>query len=345
MKKIILRILYILQFHRIARLLNRNKVIILMYHAFTDKTQFDGIANYHHQNLNMEIFRKQIEYLKNNYRIISLQEYIESVHSKGKTPQNSVIITIDDGYRSNYLLAFPVLKESHIPATIFITTSFVDNKLPLWADRIEYAINKTSKTKLELEYEKLSFDLTSKELKISCDKKIKAFLKLYLQEQRDKLIEGIENTLDTKLSINDSTDEIYQPLSWNEINEMLQSGSVSMGSHTHSHFILSRCTPQTAENEMRLSKKIIEEKTGNKCDLFCYPNGKQNDFNDETERLVKRTGYKCALTTISGMNSIDSNPYELKRIGIGDEEDMIEFIMKISGVMHSLQKIKKIFSR
>jgi len=345
MKKIILRILYILQFHRIARLLNRNKVIILMYHAFTEKTQFDGIANYHHQNLNIDIFRKQIDYLKKNYRIISLPEFIESVHSKGKTPQNSVIITIDDGYRSNYLLAFPVLKESQTPATIFITTSFVDNKLPLWADRIEYAINITSKPKLELEYEKLSFDLTSKEMKIACDKAIKSILKLDVQEQRDKIVENIEAILNAKLSINDATDEIYQPLSWNEINEMLQSGFVSIGSHTHSHFILSKCSPQTAENELRLSKKIIEDKTANKCDLFCYPNGKQNDFNNETERLVKRTGYKCALTTISGMNSIDSNPYELKRIGIGDEEDMMEFIMKISGVMHSLQKIKKIFSR
>jgi len=345
MKKNILRILYVFQFHRIARLLNRNKVIILMYHGFTEKTQFDGIANYHHQNLNMDTFRKHIEYLKKYYKIISLQEYVESIHSKSKTPQNSVIITIDDGYRSNYLLAFPVLKESHTPATIFITTSFVDNKLPLWADRIEYAINKTSKTKLELEYEKLSFDLTSKELEIACDKKIKTLLKLNNQEQRDKLIEGIENTLDTKLSINGSTDQIYQPLSWNEIDEMLQSGFVSIGCHTHSHFILSKCSPQTAENELRLSKKIIEDKTANKCDLFCYPNGKQNDFNNETAELIRITGYKCALTTISGMNSIDSNPYELKRIGIGDEEDMIEFIMKISGVIHSLQKIKKIFSR
>lgn len=345
MKKIILAVAYILQLHRIFRWINRNKTIILMYHGFTDKFQFHGIANYHRQNLHYSLFRKQVNYLKKHYRIVSLNEYLDTIKKKQKPPKYSVIITIDDGYKSNYIYAFPILKEIQAPATIFITTSFVDNKVPLWSDRLEFAINKTNKPQLILEFFKEPLLLNNRENKIECDKKVKAALKSLQQEQRDDIIEGIEKILESKLTIDEKTDILYQPLSWNEINEMLISGLISIGSHTHSHFILSRCNIETIEKEVRLSKNIIEHNTKTKCELFCYPNGKQGDFNETTKEYVMKAGYECALTTINGFNTLNTSLYELRRIGIGDEESMTEFIMKVSGVMSFLQKIKKIVNR
>jgi len=43
-----------------------------------------------------------------------------------------ICITFDDGYQDNYTLAYPLLKRLGIPFTVYVTTGFIDNKLPMW---------------------------------------------------------------------------------------------------------------------------------------------------------------------------------------------------------------------
>ena len=43
-----------------------------------------------------------------------------------------VCITFDDGYRDNYTLAYPLLKKLGVPFTVYVTTGFIDNHLPMW---------------------------------------------------------------------------------------------------------------------------------------------------------------------------------------------------------------------
>ena len=347
MKKIILRIFYALQIHRLMRFIYRNRVIILMYHGFTGKAEFDGITNYHRQNLHIDKFKKHLAYLKRNYNIIALDEFVSGIRSGKKPPPCSIIITIDDGYKSNYSIAFPILMEFNVPASIFLTTNFIGEKVPLWSDRIEYAVNNTDLKNVEIEIdgEKLRFDLNDRNARIVCDSGIKSRLKKIQQETRDKFVQEIEKMFHVKLFFDKNTPEIYLPLEWDEISEMRKSGLISFGSHTHSHYILPRCNPETIKNELLQSKKLIEGKTGVPCTLFCYPNGNPGDFNESIGKMLKELGYSCALTTVSGFNDMKTNPYELMRIGVGDEDDMIEFIMKISGVMKFLLDFKKMISK
>jgi peptidoglycan/xylan/chitin deacetylase (PgdA/CDA1 family) len=71
-------------------------------------------------------FRAQLDYLKDNgYRTISLGELYEFITYKRAVPLRSVVITIDDGYRSIYDIAFPLLKEYGFTATMFVYTDFI----------------------------------------------------------------------------------------------------------------------------------------------------------------------------------------------------------------------------
>lgn len=71
-------------------------------------------------------FRAQLEYLKDNgYRTITLGELYEFITYKRAVPLRSVVITIDDGYRSIYDIAYPLLKEYGFTATMFIYTDFI----------------------------------------------------------------------------------------------------------------------------------------------------------------------------------------------------------------------------
>jgi peptidoglycan/xylan/chitin deacetylase (PgdA/CDA1 family) len=308
-----------------------------MYHGFTPDYNHTGIENYRYKHISIDQFRLQIEYLKQHYNIISLEELIGHYTDGNSIPQYSVVITIDDGYRSNYSLAYPVLKQFNVPAAIFLSTDFVDKKGPIWPDRIEYALNNTRHETFELVLDGESFDLGTRNAKITADIKIRGKLKSMPQENRSEIIEKIEAELGEKLPENGERPEIYQPMEWNEIREMDESGLVAFGSHSCSHPILPKCKEQNIEREMALSRQRIEQNTSKSCTLFCYPNG---DFNDLTTRIAKDVGYSCALTTLEGMNNSSSDRYLLKRTGIMMPGGQAEFAMTVTGITKFVVDIK-----
>lgn len=71
-------------------------------------------------------FEHQMRYLKENgYHTISFEELNGFLEYRRAIPPRSVIISIDDGYRSVYTIAYPILKKYGFTATLFVYTDFV----------------------------------------------------------------------------------------------------------------------------------------------------------------------------------------------------------------------------
>lgn len=71
-------------------------------------------------------FEAQMEYLdRNGYRVISLAQFGAFLEGREALPPKSVVITIDDGYKSTYEIAYPVLRKYGFPATVFLYSDFV----------------------------------------------------------------------------------------------------------------------------------------------------------------------------------------------------------------------------
>ena len=99
-----------------------SNVTVLIYHRF-------GEDKYPTTNIAVERFREQLEYLRNNdYTVIPLQQLVQFLQHKTKLPERSVVITIDDGYRSVYENAWPFLKEYGYPFTVFLYAKATENK-------------------------------------------------------------------------------------------------------------------------------------------------------------------------------------------------------------------------
>lgn len=135
------------------------------------------------------------------------------------------------------------------------------------------------------------------------------------------------------------------PLGWDEIKKMTSSGIISIGSHTHRHAILTRCSSQEVKKELFLSKKLIKEKDNQNCQLFCYPNGQIGDFDHRTRKLLQDQGYICGLTTVAGMNTAHADIFALKRFYSSNDKDLAVFIMIISGVSRVLNNLRKIINK
>jgi peptidoglycan/xylan/chitin deacetylase (PgdA/CDA1 family) len=326
----------------LQKLNSAHNVAILLYHGFTDKTHYEGIENYHGKHLFIEKFKAQLSYLQENFHVISLEKFIDGCIQKQYPPSRSIVLTFDDGYRSNYLLAYPLLKEFAMPATIFITTDFVDKKDFLWMDRLEYALNHTSQSEVAvtLHGNKKRYGLCNQHDKKIINQEIKSQLKRMSTEKRETVVTQLEQSLECKLTFHTDVNPMYAPLEWTDIREMLNSALITIGNHTSSHTILTSLTEEEMRRELIMSQRVIEEKTAHPCRFFAYPNGGREDFNKECQQVLTEIQFHCALTTIVGVNNIHSDVMALKRLNVHNDGELAGFIRSLSGMGRTLRGIK-----
>lgn len=260
--------------HLLRILDKKNRTLIIAYHT-VDQTNFE----------------KQIKFLHKYYNVISFDD-IDNPKINSKKGKK-IIITFDDGYKNNLDIAYPILKKYDIPATIYVTTEFIEKNTYAWWDRI---LN--SNTKLNLP-----------ELKNNSPQNIEKFV---FQK--------------TGLKPNSKKPSKYKFMNWMELKQI--SDIFTIGSHTVTHPILTQIPIRLAKNEIQNSKSIIEKKLKIKVNHFAYPNG---NFNEKLINLVKENGYKTATAYKKGYFKSDQM-YCLNRRGINHMDDISIFSMKIVGV-------------
>lgn len=99
---------------------------ILMYHHIDhDPTHRSGWLSVTPENLD-----KQIGYLiTQGYRFVTLNTAYNFFQTASTTPPDkTLVLTFDDGYRSFYTGAYPLLKKYHVPATVFVITQDIDKR-------------------------------------------------------------------------------------------------------------------------------------------------------------------------------------------------------------------------
>lgn len=96
-------------------------VPIIMYHSVSPDAKEENRLS-----VSKQTFQRQMRFLKqNHYNVLSLEKLGVLIRNGKKFPPKAVVITFDDGYRDNYVYAFPVLKKYNLPATMFIIVNEV----------------------------------------------------------------------------------------------------------------------------------------------------------------------------------------------------------------------------
>jgi len=256
------------------------------------------------------VVEEMIRHLKKEYNIISFEKSVDLLKSKDDIPENTVVITFDDGYRDNYINAFPILKKYQVPATIFITAGVINSGKMLWYDVIVDAFEKTNKTYVDLHYLNLgTYSLISKSDKLRATKEVAVSGKYLKRNEKEAFIKNILKELGVHPENNINSQSM---LTWDDIKIMSDNG-ISFGSHGMSHTILTTLSPEEAEFEITESKKMIEEKTGIAVHFFSYPNGGRKDFNEAIIQTLKKNNYTAACGLTRGGNDQNISLMELDR--------------------------------
>jgi peptidoglycan/xylan/chitin deacetylase (PgdA/CDA1 family) len=301
------------------RMANRNKALILMYHRFTNGDDGDGLST------SARSFNEQLEYLKAHYTLVPLTKIAEYIRSGVSLPPGLAAITIDDGFRDAYEVAFPLLRRHNAPATLFVITDFLDRKCWMWTDKMRYLTARAEAKEFEatIDGRTLKFELEGSWSRLDAATRANEILKKMPDEEKEEAIARLASTL--RLSLPDLPPEEFAPVTWEQAREMDKAG-VEIASHTLSHPILTNVNDERLGRELRQSRSRLEEMLGREVRTFCYPNGNHDKrVLGETERA----GYNCAVATTHGLNDRQSNPLALRRIST--TSDLAHFVQSTSG--------------
>lgn len=319
--------------YRFLRWWHRKQAVILTYHGVIS----NGDDSYLNRNsLSADMFDQQMAYLKRHYHIMALPELVRRLVAREPLPHYALVITFDDGFYNNYAVAAPILRKYDLPATIFLTTAFINSpQLGLWTERVDWLLQTATTAGLEFamdgEVQHLALQTTRD--RIIASDLVRGYLKRLPPKAREEAIAKLAEEIGVVRDLDGSVAERYAFLTWEQVREM-QHWRISFGSHTHTHSILSGLSPAEAHFELNESRHLIESELGAPCTIFSYPNGSARDFGRRDIDLLRKLGFVAATSQLPGFNDHKTNLYALRRINISRHRDFNYFLAKISG-MHS----------
>lgn len=323
----------------LCRYLNRDKLLIVMYHAVVPMERPYELWTHVH----VDEFRDQIRLLKKHYHLLPLREALAALDLGQPLPPNSAVLTFDDGFENNYSCAFPVLQEENVPATIFLATGFIDSQNLNWPDRLYLLLLGTAQPYLDLSDRGFGvFDIRDGAGRSKTFSDLLMVLKSSAEASKNELLAEIDARIGPLDTLTQRYWHDFAPMTWDQAREMQASGLIDFGAHTVNHEILSRLSGDKIKKEIVTSCERVTEMLGIDAPVFAYPNGSAADFDENALAVLRELDLPCALTTIDRLCRKDDDVYELPRVGIGSDMTLSRFELACSGLLSSC---KNLFTR
>lgn len=286
-------------------------VYVFNYHRIGDATRTDFDPNVY--SCDEPHFAAQVEFIAQRFRVIGIRDLIEGVLDEGRASEPLAMITFDDGYRDNFTGAFPILRSAGVPAAFFIPTGFVGTNQVPWWDEIAWMVRHTTKKSIEIPFTGTRLQLSGVPLNVA----IRSLLTAFKRAPGDaaQKVTDLRRVLDCQLP-QSVTENLF--VSWDDLAVMRKAG-MDIGSHTHSHQILSHLSPSEQLGELSRSKQLLEAHLGEGVDAIAYPVGAVDSFTRETMALTEQCGYKVGFSFINGANLGSDLPrFSMRRIAVED---------------------------
>ena len=303
----------------LMRLISSRRALILTYHRFgADWDDDEGKTP-------ARAFEEQLEYLTAHYDVVPLSRIVERITAGAPLPSRMAAVTIDDGYRDAYEVAYPLLRRYGVPASLFVVTEFSDGRAWIWTDKARFLTQQAAAQLLTMKIREseLRLELNGPASRREASERVNSIIKRLPDGSKEEALESLSLALG--VAIPRTPPEELSSVTWDQAREMDANG-VEIGSHTLTHPILTNVGDERLRRELSDSKSRLEEVLGRQVDQFCYPNG---DNDERVRREVARAGYRAAVTVESGLNQGGDDPLTLRRIHT--QRDLTHFLQSTSG--------------
>ena len=247
-------------------------------------------------NENMKVSPKFLEKIilelkDKGYEFISLDELYDILQNQQKVDKK-IILTLDDGYKDNYEIAYPIFKKHNVPFTIYLTTSFPDRNALLWWYVLEDLIIENDELVVEdMRYICKNYEDKNRVFLVIRDKILKLDQKNLLNEL---------NNLFKSYKIDWFSKNEELCMSWEDVLNLSKDSLCTIGGHTKNHYAFNKLSEDEIIDEVEGANKKIEEKIGKDIEHFAYPFGSINEVESREFEIMKRFHFKTVTTTRKG---------------------------------------------
>lgn len=271
------------------------------------------------KGLDYSLFRQQVQYLKKNFSIITMEELIASYEEAYELPENAILLTFDDGYKDHYLNVYPILKEYGIQGSFFIPGKTFYESVLLDVNKIHFILASMPTRELVTrlmaqldfyrgqEYTYETNEVLYKRYAVanrfdSADIIfVKRILQTALPEELRKVIAS--NLFEQAVGLEEAkfAKELY--MNYDQIKCMKLDG-MHIGLHGYDHYWFENLDKKKMEQDVRRAKEVLSDFIDSSAWTIAYPYGSQNE---DVIDCIKREGGLAGFTTVVGKAGIPVN--------------------------------------
>lgn len=312
---------------RLARRLTRGELKILCYHGFeiTDECSFRPKLF-----IKPAVFEERLNTIRRlGMRVAGLDESVEQLQ-RGVLPNDTVVITIDDGFFATHGLALPLLRKNGFPATVYVTSYYVEKEVPIFRLVVQYMFFRSTASELVLRDVCWSQDRVvdlrdpgqAEQAMWDC---IDYGERSCAEQERQSISETLGGLLNTPYS-QIVASRMFHLMTTAQLRE-LSGDAISIGLHTHRHTFSTEDRAQ-AEKEIADNRAALARCGVDPIQHFCYPSGV---FDARQGEWLDSIGVKSSTTCVPGLNDRATPRHAMRRFLDGDDIHPLEFEAALSG--------------
>jgi len=272
-------------FHRRAG----ERLVVLAYHAIDDPARFAA----------------QLDHLVGAASPLPLDVVVDAVHGRRALPDRAVLITFDDGARSVYDEALPLLQERGLPGAAFVVTGLLDTDEPDWWTEVEA-------------------------LAASEGAALVRRLKQVPDDERLATIADLRR-------VASSPAPRVAHLRRSELRALELAG-IAVGNHSHTHPCLPRCRDEKIRSEVADAHAALVDALGHAPTAFAYPNG---DCDARTRVAVDACGYQIAFLFDHRLSpAVPTDRLRVSRLRVDSTTSLDRLSTIVSGLHPAMHRLR-----
>jgi peptidoglycan/xylan/chitin deacetylase (PgdA/CDA1 family) len=289
-------------------------------------------------------FRRQLQLLKQQYNVLSPDEFLHRLGGNYDLPPRSVLLTCDDGLQ-NSLDMLPILHNAGLSCLFFVTgASLAATPTILWYEEL-YLMFLAFPEVFDLELPEIGVyaKAIGRQEQQRLWHRLVRLLSRFEESERRAFLEKIRLQLrfpgqwNTKYREDPVLQRRFSVLTQPELRQLSDAG-MCIGAHTMSHPVLSQCSTELAWSEIFQSKHDLEQALGHKMWALAYPFGDSTSVTSRELQLAEKAGFTCAFLNKSG-HFVRSAAFALPRVHITGQMALPEFDAHVSGFHRSMQQL------
>jgi peptidoglycan/xylan/chitin deacetylase (PgdA/CDA1 family) len=252
-----------------------------------------------------DVFAETLYYLQSRgYAFVSLSEIVN-----GADYSKKAAITFDDGFRSIYTHAFPILRKFQSPFTVFLTTSMLGADRLLWQHRLYAAADRLAPADIYRIMARCS-------LQVQPHTSLKNILGDLVRQTPPEQLLVFTDELAAAAGLTAADEAQLAELLYlkpAEVKEMITDG-MTIGAHGHQHWSMTTLNPSQTESEVARCQEQIQNTFGVQAAHYALPYGRSNRH---ISSVVQQLNFKSLCTTEPGLVWTNTDHYALPRLMVG----------------------------